>query len=199
MTTDVTIPDLSDADLADLERRYGDSTPKSKCRVCGAIDWLIRACGRGRVTWACRASLPVDYGGTGAIMDLDHYGKSSHEKASGDDRIATLVAEVRRRRSATAPRVLAQIIRAPSAGWRGMTGIRLIVDGEVIDTGQYGGEPEDNYEYRDYKWVKDMLILLARKLGATASIESVEVDGSTERAASEAYYAAMAAKPDGGP
>lgn len=90
-------------------------------------------------------------------------------------------------------RVLAQIIRAPSANWRGMTGIRVIVDGEVIGTGEYGGEPEDNCEYRDYKWVKVLLVALANKLGASTSIDDVEVDGPTKRAASEAYYAAMAA------
>lgn len=90
--------------------------------------------------------------------------------------------------------VTIQIIRAPNAGWRGQTGIRLIIDGEVVDTASYGGEPEDNSEYRDYKWVKEMLALLARKLGASASIESIEVDGPTERDASDAYYTAMASK-----
>lgn len=86
-----------------------------------------------------------------------------------------------------------QIVRAPSAGDRGRTGIRVIVDGEVIGTGDYGGEPEDNCEYRDYAWVKELLVDLAKKLGASASIEDIEVDGPTSRAAFEAYYDAMAA------
>lgn len=188
--------DLTDEELREVEHRYADSTPTRPCPVCGAIDWSLQGVGGGRVTWACKASLPVDHGGTGATMDWDHYRKSSHERASGDDRIIALVSEVRRRRAA--PRVLAQIIRAPSAGWRGQTGIRVIVDGEVIGTGDYGGEPEDNCEYRDYKWVKELLVTLAGKLGAEATIESIEVDGPNERAASEAYYTAMAAKPDGG-
>lgn len=89
--------------------------------------------------------------------------------------------------------VIVQIIRAPSASYRGFTGLRLIVDGEIIGTGEYGGEPEDNCEYRDYKWVKTMLVTLANKLGATSKIVELEVDGPSSQAASMAYYEAMAA------
>lgn len=119
-------------------------------------------------------------------------GLGSHREAALADAV-----DAWRKDGAAPPnfRVLAQIIRAPSAD---LTGIRVIVDGEVIGTGDYGGEPEDNCEYRDYKWVKELLVTLARRLGAEATIESVEVDGATERAASEAYYAAMAAKPTTG-
>lgn len=73
------------------------------------------------------------------------------------------------------------------------TGLRLVVDGEVIDTGDFGGEPEDNIECRDYKWVKTMLVALAKRLGADARIETVEVDGSDDRQLRQNYYAAMAA------
>lgn len=73
------------------------------------------------------------------------------------------------------------------------TGLRLIVDGEVIDTGDFGGEPEDNIECRDYKWVKTMLVALAKRLGADARIETVEVDGGDDRELRHNYYAAMAA------
>lgn len=68
------------------------------------------------------------------------------------------------------------------------SGIRLVIDGEVVDTGQFGGEPEDNIECRDYKWVKAMLVTLAEKLGARSRIETVEVDDQ-----GTAYWAAMAA------
>lgn len=67
-------------------------------------------------------------------------------------------------------------------------GLRLVVDGEVVDTGSFGGEPEDAIECRDYKWVKAMLVGLASRLGAAARIETVECDDSDQ-----AYYAAMAA------
>jgi len=68
------------------------------------------------------------------------------------------------------------------------SGIRLVVDGEIVDSGEFGGEPEDNLECRDYKWVKDMLSKLAGELGAQPRIETVEVDGFQKE-----YLAAMAA------
>lgn len=52
----------------------------------------------------------------------------------------------------------------------GRAELRLFVDGESIDTGTFGGEPEDNVEYRDYAWVKTMLAKLATRLGANATI-----------------------------
>jgi len=88
------------------------------------------------------------------------------------------------------------------------TGLRVIVDNEIVTTGEYGGEPEDNCEYRDYAWVKESLAELARKLGAQAEIVNHEVDvpgGSDlllnrswqeyERAQRNAYYEAMAKAP----
>ena len=91
--------DLGDSDLMDLEKRYGSSEPTRPCVVCGATAWSLQAIGRGRETWACKASMPSNAGGTGATFDWDHYGKSSHEKVSGDDRVISLIAEVRRRRA----------------------------------------------------------------------------------------------------
>ena len=40
------------------------------------------------------------------------------------------------------------------------------VDGEIIGSGRYGGEPEDNMQCRDYDWVEKLLKTLAEKLGA---------------------------------
>lgn len=80
------------------------------------------------------------------------------------------------------------------------SGIRLVIDGEIVDTGQFGGEPEDNIECRDYKWVKAMLAKLAEQLGAQSRIETVEVDGGSDRNLRANYYAEMAApyrKPEG--
>jgi len=36
-------------------------------------------------------------------------------------------------------------------------GVQLVVDGVAIDIGEFGGEPEDNCESRDYSWVVPML------------------------------------------
>lgn len=55
--------------------------------------------------------------------------------------------------------------------YRGRAELRLRVDGDLIDTGSFGGEPEDNLEYRDYAWVKGMLERLATRLGAHVTIE----------------------------
>lgn len=84
------------------------------------------------------------------------------------------------------------VVQLVSPRFDSRSGLRLVIDGEVVDTGDFGGEPEDNCEYRDYKWVKLMLACLARKLGAEATIETVDVDGDG-RAMRERYYAAMAA------
>lgn len=101
------VGDLTDQDLSDVEKRYGDSTPTRPCHVCKAIDWSLQAFGRGRETWACRNSLAEHHGGhPGNRMDWDHYGQSSHEKVSGDSRISALVAEVRRRRAKDGERIV---------------------------------------------------------------------------------------------
>jgi hypothetical protein len=47
----------------------------------------------------------------------------------------------------------------------------VYVDGELIGRGSYGGEPEDNYRFRDYAWVEDLIVKLAKKLGADVTIE----------------------------
>ena len=36
-------------------------------------------------------------------------------------------------------------------------GAQLVVDGEVAASGDFGGEPEDNCESRDYNWVVPMI------------------------------------------
>lgn len=93
--------DLTDAELAEVEKRYADSTPTRPCSMCGAVDWSLQAVGRGRETWACRGSLGEHHGGhAGTKHDSEHYRQSSHEKTSGDSRIIALLAEVRRRRAA---------------------------------------------------------------------------------------------------
>jgi hypothetical protein len=54
----------------------------------------------------------------------------------------------------------------------------LLVDGELIGSGAYGGEPEDNSYWRDYKWVEPMIESLAKKLGG--EVEHVTVDAPEE-------------------
>lgn len=55
----------------------------------------------------------------------------------------------------------------------------VYVDGEHIGGGGYGGEPEDNYRFRDYSWVENLLAELARKLGADVTVDVVE-DADTD-------------------
>lgn len=98
--------DLTEQELSEVEKRYTDTTPTQPCPVCGDVDWSLQAFGSGRETWACRESLAEHHGGhAGNRQDWEHYRRSSHEKASGDSRIAALLAEVRRRRAKDGGRI----------------------------------------------------------------------------------------------
>lgn len=84
--------DLTDEEIASLEKRYADPTPTRACHVCGCTTWAIGAVGGGRITFVCDAAAserPINW---------DHYGATSHEKICGDDDVISLIAEVRRRR-----------------------------------------------------------------------------------------------------
>lgn len=43
--------------------------------------------------------------------------------------------------------------------------VQVFVDDELIGTGYYGGEPEDNSFGRDYSWVEPLIKKLVTKLG----------------------------------
>jgi len=90
------------------------------------------------------------------------------------------------------------VIEILNAGASDDCGLRVVVDGECIATGIFGGEPEDNAECRDYSWVKQMLADLATKLGATATIQHIDItapDGlswpEVEKVARHAFYEEM--------
>lgn len=44
--------------------------------------------------------------------------------------------------------------------------VHVYVDGELVGGGDFGGEPEDNCECRDYSWVRPLLRKLSERLGA---------------------------------
>jgi hypothetical protein len=48
--------------------------------------------------------------------------------------------------------------------------VEVLLDGELLTHGRYGGEPEDQTRCRDYAWVETALTRLAEKLGATVEI-----------------------------
>lgn len=52
--------------------------------------------------------------------------------------------------------------------------IEVSVDGEYVGGGYYGGEPEDNYRFRQYAWVEELVEALAAKLGAKVAKTKVE-------------------------
>lgn len=54
--------------------------------------------------------------------------------------------------------------------------VEVFVDDELIVTGWYGGEPEDNSRTRDYSWVEAAFATLAKKLGAVVKEEYEEID-----------------------
>jgi hypothetical protein len=53
--------------------------------------------------------------------------------------------------------------------------VEVIVDGFLIGSGCYGGEPEDNSRGRDYSWVEPLLKALAEKLGAKVEFEKINI------------------------
>jgi hypothetical protein len=68
-------------------------------------------------------------------------------------------------------KVLIKSITSPSGCWDGEA-TEILVDGERVAFGNYGGEPEDNLRCRDYDWVEDAFVKLAKALGA--EVELVE-------------------------
>jgi hypothetical protein len=53
-----------------------------------------------------------------------------------------------------------------------VVGCSIELDGNVVGYGDFGGEPEDNLESRDYAWVLPLIINLADALDA--EVEELE-------------------------
>lgn len=51
------------------------------------------------------------------------------------------------------------------------------INGERIGVGYYGGEREDNSKKRDYRWVAEIVQLVAERLGAEVEHERIHVTG----------------------
>jgi hypothetical protein len=51
---------------------------------------------------------------------------------------------------------------------------RIYVDDKLIGSGSYGGEPEDNTRYRDYSWVEELFIKLAKELNAEVELKQIK-------------------------
>ena len=52
----------------------------------------------------------------------------------------------------------------------------VIVDGEIIGSGRYGGEPEDNFRFRQYDWVEALIANVCKKLGAEVTVTEGEYE-----------------------
>jgi len=50
--------------------------------------------------------------------------------------------------------------------------VNIFIDGKMVGSGSFGGEPEDNSEGRDYAWVIPTIKSLASSLGANVTEES---------------------------
>lgn len=66
-------------------------------------------------------------------------------------------------------------------GW-GQRNTDLVIykDGVEFFRGSYGGEPEDNTHYRDYKWVAGAVAAVAKALGAEVEQTATDVKGEEE-------------------
>lgn len=58
--------------------------------------------------------------------------------------------------------------------------LTLSVDGEMIGTGCFGGEPEDNTKCRTYHWVVPLLKKLAIELGGAVQVFEKTVSGDDD-------------------
>lgn len=57
-----------------------------------------------------------------------------------------------------------------------MGDISVYVDGKIVAGGRAGGgEPEDNTYHRDYDWIDDALVKLAKACGAEVTHDVTEV------------------------
>lgn len=52
--------------------------------------------------------------------------------------------------------------------------VEVFVGDELVGSGYYGGEPEDNSRSRDYSWVESLVEKLALKLGAEVECSSTK-------------------------
>jgi hypothetical protein len=77
-------------------------------------------------------------------------------------------------------KVKIEIIRGSDKWHTFLEGVRVEVDGQLVTTGDYGGEPEDNCECRTYAWVKEALSDLAKALGAEVVITERYVEDGAE-------------------
>ena len=64
--------------------------------------------------------------------------------------------------------------------WEDYEETEVIVNGEVLFRGNYGGEPEDNRRCRTYSWVERALEKLAVKLGAEVIVVYKDVEETDE-------------------
>lgn len=62
------------------------------------------------------------------------------------------------------------ISRTECNDWRDFEEVEVLVDGETVGIGWYGGEPEDNCRGRTYSWVEGLLVKLAKSLGADVTV-----------------------------
>ena len=75
--------------------------------------------------------------------------------------------------SKTQSNVIVRVISADGK-FRELVGLRVIVDGKLVASGEYGGEPEDAIECRDYAWVKHAVADTARALGASVVVDTFD-------------------------
>jgi hypothetical protein len=69
------------------------------------------------------------------------------------------------------------VTRIEEDNWYGeQVNQEFYVDGELVGTGWYGGEPEDNTWSRSYAWVDEVIAKIAVKLGADVVTEIHEPD-----------------------
>jgi hypothetical protein len=54
--------------------------------------------------------------------------------------------------------------------------LKVYIGDEYIGGGSYGGEPEDNTHYRDYKWVQQLVLNLLFRLDCSVTEDTQQCD-----------------------
>lgn len=71
-----------------------------------------------------------------------------------------------------------EVITTTSGEYDEYANVTVLVDGVNVIDGHIGGEPEDNTYARDYAWVDEGFVRLAKALGAdvTSRVEKAQDD-----------------------
>lgn len=173
----------------ELVRTLGETIGFGRLMQLGEKIWRERAIAGGlkgseHTTGPCAAFMEPCQCASERAPVLDANGHC--DWCCGARRVTNHVRAVQRRltttddATSTVATVGIKVLHCWNARYRTREAIRVVLDGELVATGSYGGEPEDNSETRDYAWVKEAIAEIAKRLGASVSVEDIEIENESD-------------------